>query len=55
MTLHRALVWTCGAFLAAAAWLDVQRGDGTVIAAAAWAMALVIVYRLAVQFDRGGS
>lgn len=54
MTLHRALAWTFGAFLAVAAWLDFQRGDGAVIAAAAWAIALVIGYRLTAQFVRGG-
>lgn len=54
MTLHRALVWTCGAFLGAAAWLDAGRGDGAVIAATAWAIVLVIGYRLTAQFVRGG-
>lgn len=54
MTLHRALVWTCGAFLGAAAWLSYQRGDGAVIAAAICAVLMVIGFRLAEAFSRGG-
>lgn len=54
MTLHRALVWTRGEFLGAAVWLGAGRGEGEVLAAVAWAVVLVVGYRLAQTFVRGG-
>lgn len=54
MTFHHLLVYTGGAFLAAAVILDLRHGGIGIIAAAAGSVALVVGYKLAEAFSKGG-
>ncbi len=55
MTLHRALVLTCGAWLVAACALTLARGDTSITAAAIAAASLVAGYKLGeLLANRGG-
>lgn len=55
MTFHSFLTWTGGAFLVAATIISYHRGDVAVITATASAAAIVVGYRLAEAFYKGGS